>query len=219
MTMLLSEPRWVQAAQSLVDACADLHDAEDRVALLATVCDGLGDELYPAFLRVLWTVGQHGDHSACAAVADALVHALRTGRLPSGRRGAWGVHAPLHGGAYAQPRSLGPIEYLCAWHAQAEPPHALAPEHFHVAARAVMGLVAASREARMLYCEKLLADANDPLAGALTRRTRNALRALAGAWAGGASPDDASACFLAALSAAPSRMPGALLTAPASLVR
>src|SRR3989442_4921679 len=88
MAALLSEPRWAAAAQALVDGCVDLPGDEDRVALLAAVCEGLGDELYPAFLRLLWTIGLHGDHAARAAVARALVHALRSGRLPSGRRSA-----------------------------------------------------------------------------------------------------------------------------------
>src|SRR5262249_29360387 len=85
---LLAEPRWANAAQALVDGCVDLPNDEDRVALLAAVCEGLGDDLYPAFLRVLAIVGKNGDHGARAAVANALVHALRTGRLPSGRRSA-----------------------------------------------------------------------------------------------------------------------------------
>ena len=92
---LLAEPRWTLAAQALVEGCIDLQNDEDRVALLTTVCERLGDDLYPAFLRVLWTIGERGDHAACAAVARALVHALRTGRLPSGRRGAWGASASM----------------------------------------------------------------------------------------------------------------------------
>lgn len=200
MAALLCEPRWAQAAQALVDGCIDLPDDESRVALLATVCDALGDELYPAFLRVLWLIGQQGDHAACAAVARALVHALRTGRLPSGRRSAWGDSAPTPSqSAYGRTRCLGPLEYLCAWHSQAEPVRALSAAQFHLAARSVMDLVAACREARLLYCEKLLADADDPLPGALTRQTREALRALAAAWAAGEPAFDASARFVQAL--------------------
>ncbi|HEU0200383.1 MAG TPA: hypothetical protein VFR86_08105, partial [Burkholderiaceae bacterium] len=136
---LLAEPHWALAAQALVDGCLDLPSDEERVALLAAVCDGLGDELYPAFLRVLSIIGRHGDHAACAAVARALVHALRTGRLPSGRRSAWGASAPLQpDAAYGRTRSLGPLEYLCAWHAQAEPAKALAAERFYTAACALM---------------------------------------------------------------------------------
>ena len=209
MAALLEEPRWAPAAQALVDGCIDLHDDEDRVALLAAVCEGLGDELYPAFLRVLWTIGRHGDHAACAAVAQALVHALRTGRLPSGRRSAWGEggapHAPAAASpdarpsAYGRVRSLGPLEYLCAWHVQANPVRALSSAQFHQAACALMDLVAASPDARALYCDKLLADADDPLPGALTRQTREALRALASAWAAGAAPFEACTRFAQAL--------------------
>lgn len=212
MAALLSEPNWVQAGQALVDGCVDLHADEDRVAFLAAVCDGLGDELYPAFLRVLWVVGQHGDHAAREAVARALVHALRTGRLPSGRRNAWGasqVASSASPVAYSRTRSLGPIEYLCAWHTQAEPARALTSEQFHTAARALLDLIAASSEARALYCEKLLADADDPITGgALTRQTRQALRALATAWSAGAASFDAAARFIVALSAAGSRAYG-----------
>ncbi len=200
MPELLQEPAWELAAQSLVDGCIDLVHEEDRVALLAAVCDGLGNELYPAFLRILAIIGQHGDHPARAAVAGALVHAIRTGRLPSGRRSAWGaspLSSPVPG--YGSTRSLGPLEYLCAWHAQAEPELAIGADSFHAAARAVMDLVVAHPDARLLYCEKLLADAADPIGGALSRRTRNALRALADTWAAGASSTDASASFLAAL--------------------
>jgi hypothetical protein len=195
---LLAEPRWTLAAQALVEGCIDLQSDEDRVALLSTVCERLGDELYPAFLRVLWTIGERGDHAACAAVARALVHALRTGRLPSGRRSAWGASS-MPAAGFGAPRSLGPIEYLCAWFAQAEPARALSAQQFHSAARAVMDLIATSPEARSLYCEKLLADVDDPISGALTRQTRQALRALVSAWSSGAPSFDASARFLSAL--------------------
>jgi hypothetical protein len=100
---------------------------------------------------------------------------------------------------FGAPRSLGPIEYLCAWFAQAEPARALSAQQFHSAARAVMDLIAASPEARALYCEKLLADVDDPISGALTRQTRQALRALVSAWSSGAPSFDASARFLSAL--------------------
>jgi hypothetical protein len=199
-TALLAEPRWTLAAQALVDGCIDLPDEEQRVALLAAVCDGLGDDLYPAFLRVLWLVGQHGE-----ALADTLVHALRTGRLPSGRRSAWGASLPASG--FGSTRSLGPIEYLCAWHAQGDAEQSLSGAQFESAARALMELVNCSDEARLMYCEKLLAEVDDPLVGALTRPTRHALRVLATAWSQGAPPLEASARFLAAL---PEAQPAAL---------
>lgn len=217
---LLAEPRWAHAAQALVDGCIDLPNDEDRVALLVAVCDGLGDELYPAFLKVLWHIGRHGDHAARAAVARALVHALRTGRLPSGRRGAWGASTALEAASgYGRTRSLGPLEYLCAWHAQDESEPALTSRQFDAAARALMDLIAASREARLLYCEKLLADVDDPICGALARQTRDAIRALATAWAEGAASADAIACFLNVLRSAPARAFPAALAVPACAAR
>jgi len=196
----LTEPRWVLAAQALVDGCIDLPHEEERVSLLIAVCDGLGDDLYPAFLRVLSLIGQHGDHAARTAVADALVHALRTGRLPSGRRNAWGADAasapPM---SYGHTRSLGPLEYVCAWHAQADPGRALTADQFHSAARSLMDLIASSDDARRLYCDKLLAEVDDPIAGALSRPTRHALRELALAWGAGADALDACTRFVNAL--------------------
>jgi hypothetical protein len=216
MADLLSEPTWVGAAQALVDGCIDLSDDEDRVALLGAVCHGLGVELYPAFIRVLWVIGQNGDHAAKAAVARALVHALRTGRLPSGRRSAWGASESA---AYGRARSLGPIEFVCAWHAQTDPVRALTAAQFHSAARALMDLVSCSREARLLYCEKLLADVEDPIGGALARYTRDALRALANAWSEGASSSDASARFLCTLQRPRHDALAALVSQPALSLR
>lgn len=192
-------PDWSQAAQALVDGCVDLSNDEDRVALLAAVCDGLGDALYPAFLRLLWSVGRQGDHGARAAVAQALVHALRTGRLPSGRRSAWGASRSSAAVGYGSTRSLGPIEYLCTWHSQGEGEPSLSAARFQVAACALVELIDASPLARRLYCDKLLADANDPLSGAWTRTTRTALAALATAWADGMAPAEVCARFIAEL--------------------
>ncbi len=69
MDALLAEPRWPQAARELISGCVDLPSDDDGVALLESVCLGLGDELYPAFLRLLCEVGRYGDHDARAAVA------------------------------------------------------------------------------------------------------------------------------------------------------
>ncbi len=220
MAALLNEPDWVSAARALVEGCVDLPTDDDRVELLSAVCHGLGDELYPAFIRVLWTVGQQGDHPAKAAIARALVHALRTGRLPSGRRSAWGSSAPMNSyAAYGSTRSLGPLEYVCAWHAQSEPARALTSAQFDTVARALMELIGCHREARLLYCEKLLSDVDDPIGGALARYTRDALRALATAWSQDASPADASARFLCTLKRPERNALSALAAEPALALR
>lgn len=197
---LLAEPAWDRAAQALVDGCADLPDEEDRVALIAAVGRGLGDALYPALLRVLALVGRHGDYAARAAVAGALVHGLQTGRLPAGRIAAWGanddtVRARGFGGA----RRLGPIEYLCLWHAQAGAPDAPDAAQFEAVACALLDLLDANPHARHLYGGLLIALADDPIDGTMTRQSREALRALAIAWTDGASAAQTSSRFLAAL--------------------
>lgn len=190
-------PDWSGAAEVLIEGCAHLPTPEERVRWLERLCRALGDTLYPAFLQVLCRVGEHGDAPAQRAVADTLVLALQTGRLPSGRHTAWGA---THGAAT---RAMGPIEYLCAWHAQPDNRGPLGATAFDRAARAVLGLVSHSDAARRMYCAKLLADAEDPLGGAWARGTRPALAAMARSWAGDAPPQRAAAdavdAFLAEL--------------------
>lgn len=195
---LLSEPRWVSAARALISGCVDLRRDDDAVALLELVCRRLGDDLYPAFLRVLAEVGRRGDHVARSAVARALVLALRSGRLPSGRLGTWGAHSdPLR---LASGRSLGPLEYLCAWLGQADMPVEQQRREFLDSAEAIMLLVEADDEARALYCEKLQAEANDPLEGAWSRRARDGMKALASAWSRGEPAAVAAQGFVAQMS-------------------
>jgi len=86
--MLRADPDWDNAAETLIEACAHLPSPEDRVRWLERLCLSLGDALYPAFLHVLCRIGEHGDADAQKAVADVLVPALQSGRLPSGRHAA-----------------------------------------------------------------------------------------------------------------------------------
>jgi hypothetical protein len=39
---LLQEPRWRDAARALVAGCVDLRGGDEAVALMETVCQGLG---------------------------------------------------------------------------------------------------------------------------------------------------------------------------------
>lgn len=202
---LLAQPRWADAAQALIVGCVDLgprHD--DAVALMEAVCTGLGDHLYPAFLRVLAEVNLRGEYAARAAVAQTLTQALCQGRLPSGSRAAWGAHQPG-----AQRRSLGPIEYLClaAWPQGGQP--VLSPEQFQTLAGAVMELLDCDAQARQLYANHLSAVADDPLDGTMPREARAALRALAQSWRGHADASQACTAFVASLASGgrPARMP------------
>jgi hypothetical protein len=182
---LRAEPDWEASAQALVDGCTHLGDDEQRVRFLDRVCLALGDTLYPAFLQLLCLVNDQGDTAARGAVARTLVHALSTGRLPSGRLHAWGGHT-----GEGRTRSLGPIEYLCAWHAQQSGPSPLPAVTFDRVATSVIALVSTDPQARALYCAKLREDIDDPLGGSLTRSTRAGLSALVAAWEHGAPPAD-----------------------------
>lgn len=195
---LLIEPQWSAAARALVSGCVDLRGDEDLVALQEHICRSLGDDLYPAFLRVLVEVGRRGDHAARASVARALVLALRSGRLPSGRLGVWGGQA-LQARSIVS-RSLGPLEYLCVWYSQIDRPVEEQRREFLAGAEGVMSLVEADYDARRLYCQKLQADALDPIEGAHTRAARRAMSAMATAWADGEGAGASAHRFLMELS-------------------
>lgn len=177
---LRTDPDWRGAAQALIDGCTTLPAGEPRLRWLEQLCLALGDALYPAFLRVLSLVGQHGEPLAQRAVAATLTEALASGRLPEGRQSAWG-------GATASWRA-GPIEFLCAWHLHAGAGVPLPALAFDRHARALLGLVAHDTAAHRLYRERLLAAADDAMEGAWSRQDRAALQALAAAWRPGTQP-------------------------------
>lgn len=180
-TALQPQPDWWGAAQTLVEGCCTLQ-ADERVRWLEQLCQGLGDQLYPAFLRVLCLVGEHGEPLAQEAVAATLTQALASGRLPSGRQTAWGASA----GVASRPH--GPIEFVCAWFLHPGHDNTLSAHGFDQAARALLGLVAHDEQAHALYRARLAAAAEDPLEGAWSRQDRTALGALARAWVPGAGP-------------------------------
>lgn len=176
---LRDQPDWAGAAEVLIEGCAHLPSREERVRWMERLCLSLGDALYPAFLQVLCRIGEHGNPQAQTAVADTLVLALQSGRMPSGRHAAWGAQWDA---SVRATRTMGPIEYLCAWFAQPDGRGTLGAVAFDRAARALVGLVSHSEAARRLYCAKLHSVADDPLEGAWTRSSRQALQAMALAW-------------------------------------
>ena len=179
---LRADPDWTAAARDLVAGLARQEDAESRIALMEHVCTGLGDALYPAFLEILHVVAHRGEVDDRRRVAAALVDGLVTGRLPSGRLAAWGgatlaVHDP-----FGRPRSLGPIEFACAWFAQPNQLPPLARERFDRVLASLVALVSTHPPAAALYAATLAAEADDPTPGALAGNTRAGLAALARAW-------------------------------------
>jgi hypothetical protein len=197
MAQLLNQPHWHAATQILINGCAGLPSLDERVSFLDRVCSALGNQLYPAFLQLLYMVNTQADTQAQQAVAHTLAHALSTGRIPSGRLGAWGGTAQDHG------RSLGPIEYLCAWQAQQTGSQPLSVVAFDRAATAVVALVSCDKQAQQLYCAKLEQDISDPLGGCLTRSTRTGLAALVRAWERGACPQTVVQSWFSAMPSNP----------------
>lgn len=173
---LKASPDWLTAAEVLIEGCVTLPTLDDRVRWMESLCLKLGDSLYPAFLRVLFIVGEQGEPLAQKAVAATLLAALESGRLPSGRKAAWGALGT------SATRAYGPIEYLCAWYLHPQGRDALSASGFDRAARALLGLITHDPAAQKLYRARLLALADDPLEGAWSRTGREALRSLAQDW-------------------------------------
>ena len=200
---LADAPDWHGAARELVGGLCAEDAPERRVTLLEEVCTGLGDALYPAFLQILHAIERDGDLPAREVVARTLVDALVSGRLPSGRLPAWGGTALPSDSPFGRVRSLGPLEYLCAWRAQPSSLAVLPDDVFERVATSLLELVESHPPAVALYAHKLLADVDDPLDGALSRTTREGLAALAQRWHDGGSAAEASAAFLAATAESP----------------
>lgn len=190
---------WHSAAQSLVEGYVSLPLPDDRIQLTEKLCDDLGGNLYPAFLQILYKVEQHAEPDARKLVTTTLVYALRTGRLPAGKLSAWGASTLQTDTAFGQSRNLGPIEYLCTWYAQPTGQPPMTKAAFTQMATSLLRLIESDKDAKSMYCMKLAADAEDPLSGSMSSRTRSGLSVLANTWAGGAAPDDAVEQYLNAL--------------------
>jgi len=50
-------PDWHASAQELISGLVALSSSDERIRLLQRICDGLGDQLYPAFLQILPDLG------------------------------------------------------------------------------------------------------------------------------------------------------------------
>jgi hypothetical protein len=149
------------------------------VRLIDRVWSRFGDDHYPAFLHLLCAIQQFGNPRARAIVADTLAAALATARMPAGRLSAWGAA----GGSAA--RRVGPIEFLCAWHAQTGSAYPLPRADFEFALQRLIELFSASEKASRLYVEALLAQAGAPIEGAFSRPTRILLESVARRWRAG----------------------------------
>jgi len=196
---LNDNPDWHSAASELVSGLVLLSDDELRIELLERLCLKLGDQLYPAFLQILYVIQEHADDKARAAVARTLVDCLRSGRLPSGKLAAWGSSGLTGDSAFGQSRRLGPIEYVCTWYAQPSDEAAMSQLQFTRILESLLCLVSADDAARQLYCQKLFSDADDPLGGSMSSQTRQGLRELTMNWQENSEPRECIDAFLASL--------------------
>ena len=159
-----------------------LGNLDQRVELLEKVCYGLGEDLYPAFLKILCLIGKQGDREARQLITETLVQALLTGRLPSGKLTAWGANRLTGDRLFGQTRSLGPIEYIFTWYAQPSGRTPLPVQGFHQATLDLLELISSNPKAKQLYCAKLSADIEDPLDGSLSSKSRMAIGSFVNAW-------------------------------------
>lgn len=196
---LNDNPDWHSAAQDLINGLHALDDAEREIQLLEKLCEKLGDELYPAFLQILFALEQFANNEAKQKIASTLVACIRTGRLPSGRLSAWGSSSITGDSAFGQTRVLGPIEYVCAWYAQGGTTTPLSLQQFSLVLTSLLELVATNSQAKSFYCQKLQGDIDDPMSGALSNTTRQGLQELIEIWTHSDNSNDAVDAFVTSL--------------------
>lgn len=189
------------AADRLISALAAHEDPEYRLTVLKRLVRRLGEERYPLFLRLIGVVAESDDQRAQTLLAETFGTALRRMDLPGGALSSWGAtQLPPSASALefnglsgqffgATPRrQLGPVEYLTVWHLQRTQRTALSEDSFRRSLERLITLFNRSEDARLLYPQKLAADAQNELEGAYTRFTRERLAAIAARWAAGDSP-------------------------------
>ena len=196
------------AAERLVATLAAHDDAEYRSTVLRRLARQLGEDDYPTFLRLLGIVAESDDEPAKRLLADAFGAALRRMDMPGGSLTSWGggrlpepslalamgVAAPPAG---RTPRRLfGPVEYLTAWHLQQTQRPALDADTYRRTLALLVDLFNHSQDARLLYPQRLAADAENELEGAYTRATRRSLAAIARAWRSGLAPESVARAAL-----------------------
>ena len=201
------------AADRLISTLAAHQDPEYRLTVLKRLVRRLGEDRYPLFLRLIGVVAESDDERAQALLAETFGTALRRMDLPGGALSSWGATqlpqtaSPLQVSSFsghffgATPRrQLGPVEYLTVWHLQRTQRTALSEDSCRRCLERLIALFNRSEDARLLYPQKLAADAQNELEGAYTRFTRERLAAIATRWAAGDSPEQVAQ---AAVEAAP----------------
>ena len=185
----------VLIARRLVSALDCRREDEYRVAVLKRVARELGEDAYPAFIKILTLVEESDDRTAKRLLAGTLGSALKRFDLPSGRLTSWGAtrlpesREPVSAStisAYffqgAPERWLGPIEFLTVWYCQRTQRATLNGEIYAETLSKLIALMNHSLDASTLYPQKLQAHAMNELEGAYTRTAAEQLSNIAAAW-------------------------------------
>jgi len=197
--VLSKQPDWHAAAQELANQMLHIPEQDERVRLLEAICVRLDNGLYPALLHLLYCIEQFGDSTVKQEIVGTLQFAMSTGRLPSGKLPAWGASEQMQDNPFGQTRNVGPIEFLCAWYAQPSNLPTIDRNTFTTICTSMIRLVSSDLLARDMYREKLLVDADDPLSGSLSSKTRHAIRNLATHWQDDITADELVTQFLDSL--------------------
>jgi hypothetical protein len=199
--MLRPDPDLLGSARALLQALANNPAPEARASILNRVAKRLGDEWYPAFIKIACVIGESDDEPAKRLLADTLAYAMKKGDLPSGSLTSWGVSvdwpannlaASLPGSFFraAPRRNLGPIEYLSSWHSQSTNRTPLSDDVYRTALTSLLQLFNASPAAAGVYQSKLQTDSVIGLEGTYTTITRQRLATIAALWAEAVSPEE-----------------------------
>jgi len=180
--ILNTTPNWQKAVEELIDQMQLYPDVETRIQLLEHLGMRLGDDCYPALLQLLCLIDKHADSPARSMMGETMAHGLSTGRLPSGKLNAWGASHLISDNPFLSPRSIGPVECLCAWHTQEAFDLPLETTEFVEALASLLDLFTGNNVARNLYRQALGSITEGQHSDVLSRETCRGLQALASAW-------------------------------------
>ena len=193
----LAAPVLLESARRLAAALQALQGRGQAAALLTRLAADLGPGCYPLLLKLFCIVGESRDHAARRQLALALGDLLRAGALPAGPLNGWGeADAPAFARSLfgaASRRKLDPIAYLCAWFSQTTDRPLLDAAGFRQTLIPLLQVLDADPQTASLYRAKLLNDAATLPEGSISQPTRDRLRQLAQAWAGGQTPQQIAA--------------------------
>jgi hypothetical protein len=98
------------------------------------------------------------------------------------------LSAGLYPLAKSANRSLGPIEFLCAWYSQPTALETLTTQEFEIVLEKLIRLISSSASAQSLYIQKLKGDLSTPMEGAMSRQTRQMIEHLTQKWESSLDP-------------------------------